>query len=133
MKSLVKGFMFVVIYIVSVLFISVVVQRYIKYNELNRIVSLSLQQSQRVLLDQRYKIDNNETYLLEFNSHLIRYAHYCKDFHIDIYGIDYQKGLIDVEVSTSLNYPFFDDGMIKLRKTSIIDKNGGDDHGIRDE
>lgn len=131
MKSLVKGQMFIIIYILSVFIVSILVQRSVKYNELNRILSLSLNQTQRVLLDKRYEINNNEEYLSEFYYLLCKNAHYCKDFNIDVYGIDYQLGLLDVEVSTSLFYPLDYKGKIKIRKTTIVDKEEED--GIRDE
>ena len=132
MRTMVKGFMFFIVFLYSVLIISVLSQRYIQYHEIDRVLSLSIYQAQRVLLDQRYEINSNEEYISELISRISQMSHYCKDIDIDIYGVDYEKGLLDVEVSSELVYPFSLKGKMSIRKTSIID-SGGDNFGIRDE
>lgn len=114
--------MFFIVFLLSVLIISVLCQRYIKYHELDRIVSLSLQQTQRVLLDQRYEIESNEEYIGEFINRITTMSHYCENLDIYIYEADYQKGLLDIEVKSELIYPASFKGKINIRRTSIIDK-----------
>lgn len=127
MKAIIKGFMFFLVFLFSVLIISVISQRYIKYHELDRILSLSIEQTQRVILDKRYEIKSNEEYISEFTNRIITMSHYCKDLSIDIYGVSYEKGLLDVGVSTTLIYPFSLNSKVSIRRTSIIDKGENKD------
>lgn len=129
MKSLIKGFLFVIIFIFSVLIAICITQKSVQSKELYRIVSNAMQETQRVKADARYSISSNEEYLAEFSQHLMRLSSSCDDLKIEVYGIDYESGLLDVCVKTNVNYITGKNEELKVRKTSIVDCNEDESGG----
>lgn len=122
MKSVLKSFLFMIIFILWI-FISVsIVEKYVKIQELRRVVSMALDQTQRVQIDQRYVIASNDEYIAEFSLNLIRLLQSSQDIDIEVYGVDYQKGLLDVCVKRKIYYPLNKVRTLSVRKTSIIEE-----------
>lgn len=126
MKSIIKGFMFTVIFILSLLIAMVIMQKYVVTTELNRIVSQAISETQRVISDQRYEISNNDEYLAEFSQSLVRLSSACNEFDIEVFGIDYERGLLDIKVSTDIHYMNGKEEKTSVRKTSVVDVQNED-------
>ena len=121
MKTMIKGFCLIIGFILCVVIVSTVIIDFVKQDEFNTIVGQAFQQTQRVIYDERYKIESNEEYLAEFTQNLVRSSSSCKNFTINVYGIDYEKGLLDVEVKTKLKYINGNEKELSIRKLNIID------------
>ena len=71
--------------------------------------------------NKRKAINSNEEYLKEFATNFYKLANSESTFTIKVYGIDYTKGFLDVEVTSS--FPMFN-GQTKhivSRKASVVD------------
>lgn len=104
----------------------------IYYDTLNTIVSAAVETTQFVIKDQIeaslndgesiFLINSNEQYLKEFKNNLEIQNKENIKFTILVYGIDYEKGLLDVCVKcmvTCFNGRKID---LSTRKTSIIER-----------
>lgn len=121
MKTATKGLILSIIFVLALFIVTSQTQKSVKKNELNGIVARAIQETQRVINDQRYEINSNDEYLAEFSQNLVRLSSACDNLEIKVYGIDYEKGLIDVEVSIVVKYVNSKEEVIKVRKTSILD------------
>lgn len=127
MKSLLKNYLFIIIFILWLLIAVCLIQRYVKTQELSRIVTLALNETQRVQMDHRYELSSNEEYMAEFMQNLIRLMQTHQDVKIEFYGVDYEKGLLDVGVETIIHDPLRQNHTLSLRKTSIIERKERED------
>ncbi len=122
MKSILKSFLFMIIFVLWLMIAISLVQKYVKTQELRRVVSLAMQETQRVIVDQRYVIGSNEEYIGEFSQNLLRLLQSTHGVDVEVYGVDYQKGLLDVCVKTKIQYPFRQIKELAVRKTSIVEE-----------
>lgn len=83
----------------------------------------SINTTERVLYDKRVNISSNDMYLEEFNKNLKSMLKEREDvmYYIDVYGIDYEKGLLDIQVRGVYKNLLGNDIEVRLRKTMIID------------
>lgn len=104
----------------------------IRRDELTSCISLAMSSTQIVIQEQieddlygtntkRKAIASNEEYLEEFATNFYKLVTTDSNFKINVYGIDYTKGFIDVEVVSYFPTFIGSTKTIKSRKTSIVD------------
>lgn len=85
----------------------------------------SIYTTQLVLFDQSEEIDSNEVYIRKFREHLQTQLKEKKDgnikYSVDIYGVDYEKGLMDAEVTARYKNLIGQERQVKSRRTMIIE------------
>lgn len=93
--------------------------------ELTTAVDSAISTTERVLYDGREEFSSNQEYLNEFNDNLkelLEKENSSIQYEVDVYGIDYEKGLIDVEVRAKYKNVIGSDRECSVRKTMIIEK-----------
>lgn len=127
MNTMVKSFGLLMILILTVLIQSAITSNSSHNQELNRIVDQAMNATQRVASDKRYSIESNDEYIAEFMQNLYRGTISKSDYKIAVYGIDYEKGFLDVEVTQIFKQVTGKQKEKTVRKTSILEKvNGGE-------
>lgn len=127
MNTMVKSFGLLMILILTVLIQSAITSNSSHNQELNRIVDQAMNATQRVASDKRYSIASNDEYIAEFMQNLYRSTISKSDYKIAIYGIDYEKGFLDVGVTQIFKQVTGKQKEKTVRKTSILEKaNGGE-------
>ncbi|MEE1038658.1 MAG: hypothetical protein U0K95_05765 [Eubacterium sp.] len=85
----------------------------------------SIYTTQLVLFDQSEEIDSNEVYIRKFREHLQTQLKEKKErnikYSVDIYGVDYEKGLMDAEVTARYKNLIGQERQVKSRRTMIIE------------
>lgn len=135
MKIIIRGFTICVIGFAFLLIHLSINIRIVKENELEAITKNAFSTTQISMREQiedtvhgtnnaRCNINDtcfhsNEDYLNDFKNNLTTLISADGEFEIRVYGADYQKGLLDVEV-VSTYYLFGRKKQISIRKTSII-------------
>jgi hypothetical protein len=121
MKTAIRSFFFIAIGLYAVLISLVYVEKDIKTQELRLLTEQALSETQRVLLDGRYPITSNDEYLAEFTQNFVRNTTSLDNVDIKVYGIDYEKGLLSVGVSTQIKNFNGTSTEASVKRTSIID------------
>lgn len=104
----------------------------VRRDELVNCISIAMSNTQIIIQEQiedqiygtntkRKTISSNKEYLEEYTKNFYKLVTSDSDFKIKVYGIDYMKGLLDIEIESSFKMLNGDVKTIKSRKTSIID------------
>lgn len=120
MKQIVilQGMMIVII--LSSLIILTVQNRIERLDELNRAVSMAVRQTVSDSQQQNQKeISSNEEMIAHFAQILSLGIKSDGDISMEIMGVDYQRGLLDIRVSETFDYPNGKRGHISIRKCAI--------------
>lgn len=92
------------------------------YSEISMSLNEGIYKAERVLFDNKEDIHSNDELITEFNKQLDRQLADGRDYTVKVYGVDYEKGLLDVEVSTSYRNFFGNQNEVSTRRTMIIDR-----------
>lgn len=133
MKALTKlfGFSFVAVFVIVIM--SLFQDINVRQDELNNVITTAMTSTQTVMKEQiedkkfetsnkRYAINNNDEYLAEFTKNLYKLKTSDSVYKIYVYGIDYEKGLLDVEVTSSFNMWNGQTKTFTARKTNVIEQ-----------
>ena len=132
MKALIRCFMLGMSIIVLVMMFSFFQEVNVRQDELNNIVATAMTQTQTVIKEQiedqeyktnnkRYAISNNDEYVAEFTHNLYMLKTTNSDYHITVYGVDYEKGLLDIGVKSSFRMWNGQTKTLTTRKTGIVE------------
>ncbi|MEQ2776982.1 hypothetical protein [[Clostridium] innocuum] len=132
MKALIRCFMFGMSIIVLIMMFSFFQEVNVRQDELNNIVATAMTQTQTVIKEQiedkqyktnnkRYAISNNDEYVAEFTHNLYMLKTTNSDYHITVYGVDYEKGLLDIGVESSFRMWNGQTKTLTTRKTGIVE------------
>lgn len=132
MKMIVRCFGMSMILIVSLMIFMQMMIFNVRRDELVNCISIAMSNTQIIIQEQiedslygtnnkRKSISSNKEYLEEYTRNFYKLVTSDSDFKIKVYGIDYTKGLLDIEVESSFKMLNGDIKSIKSRKTSIID------------
>lgn len=132
MRVLIRCFNLSIILIVSILIFAQMMIFNVKRDELINCISTAMSSTQIIMQEQiedgiygtnvrRKTITSNEQYLDEFLIHFYKLITTDSDYIINVYGIDYTKGLLDIEIESHFKMFNGKEKVIKSRKTSIID------------
>lgn len=132
MKALIRCFMLGMSIIVLIMMFSFFQEVNVRQDELNNIVATAMTQTQTVIKEQiedkqyktnnkRYAISNNDEYVAEFTHNLYMLKTTNSDYHITVYGVDYEKGLLDIGVKSSFRMWNRQTKTLTTRKTGIVE------------
>lgn len=132
MKALIRCFMLGMSIIVLIMMFSFFQEVNVRQDELNNIVATAMTQTQTVIKEQiedkqyktnnkRYAISNNDEYVAEFTHNLYMLKTTNSDYHITVYGVDYEKGLLDIGVKSSFSMWNGQTKTLTTRKTGIVE------------
>lgn len=96
--------------------------KYIRGDELNKAVASAVKQTVQISqIDNQKEIRNNDEMVAEFVNILCSDMTSDTDLQIDVMGVDYKEGLLDVKVTGSFTYLNGKKENIIVRKTAIYD------------
>lgn len=121
MNSVVKGFGFSIIVLLTTLIISCVVTKTNRSNEIKESLNTAIQQTVKIIQDKRYVIASNEEFVAEFYRNLLLQLDSDSKVDIAIFESDYQNGLLDAQVSLTFTYPHGMKDTVSTRKTILLD------------
>ena len=90
-------------------------------NEVYDSLEQAINQSLEVINTKPYKVTSNEELLAEFNKALLLNVASDSEVSIKVYGIDYEQGYIDVEVSEEFVYGNGKEGVVRCRKSGVCE------------
>lgn len=90
-------------------------------NEVYDSLEQAINQSMEVINTKPYKVTSNEELLVEFNKALLLNVASDSEVSIKVYGIDYEQGYIDVEVSEKFVYGNGKEGVFRVRKSGVCE------------
>ena len=121
---------------VSILIFVVIAMQYtdfsVRRDELDSMITTAMTSTQIVMQEniedkefgtenRRKTIDSNEAYVEEFANNFYVLASTNTDYEIEVYAVDYEKGLLSVGVKGSFKMLNGQTKTIYSRKTSIVD------------
>ena len=126
----IMGFSFILIF--SILIMLELLSFNVHYDELVNVTSLAMDTTQLLMQEQiedyyfdtntrRKTISSNEEYLKEFKTNLDMLVTTDSEYKIYVFGIDFEKGFIDVQVDSEFKMFNGETKIISLRKTSIVE------------
>lgn len=116
----------------SVMLFSQMMSFNIRYDELTNCISTAMTNTQIVMQEQiedqiyqtnnkRQSIDSNDAYVDIFAQNFYKLVTTDSDFKIRVYGVDYEKGFLDIGVESSFKMFNGQTKTIYSRKTSLVD------------
>ena len=132
MRVIARCFGLSIILIISILIHSQMMVYNVKQDELVNCISTAMTSTQIVMQEQiedvifktntkRKSINSNQEYLEEFAKNFYKLTTKNSIFKIKVFGIDYTKGFLDVEVESHFKLFNGKTKIISSRKTSIVD------------
>lgn len=137
MRIIVRCYGLIIILVVSIMMFAQMMIFNVRRDELVNCISIAMSNTQILLQEQiedeiygthtkRKEITSNKQYLEEFSQCFYKLIVSDSQFNIKVYGIDYTKGLLDIEVESTFQMFNGHKKTMKSRKTSIIDiREGG--------
>lgn len=132
MRVLTRCFGLSVILIISIILYAQMMVFNVRKDELISCISTAMSSTQIIMQEQiedqilntqtkRKSINSNEQYLNEFASHFYKLTTSNSVFKIKVFGIDYTKGFLDIEIESQFKMFNGKTKTISSRKTSIVD------------
>lgn len=121
MNTLIKGFGMLIILITSFFIVTCVVIKTSAQSQLDQNLNRAIQQTMKVLDDQRYPITTNEQLISEFHTNFFSSMDSNQEVKFKIYGVDVENGLFDVEVSLTYSYLNGQKGQVKSHRTMVLE------------
>lgn len=122
MKTVIKGICMFVIVLFFILMMLAITNKSNRQYELDSSLNSAIMQTMQVLHDERYEISSNEELLSELHRNLLLQINSNSAIEVFVYGIDIDKGLLDVGVESKFTYTDGRNGSVYSRKTVVIDK-----------
>ena len=121
-----------VIFVFACIMVLQMMSMNIRRDELTTCISTAMSSTQiimqEIIEDQIYgtdtsrkEITSNEEYVEEFASHFYKLVNSDSEYKIKVYGIDYTRGFIDIQVDATYKMFNGEEKTISSRKTSIVD------------
>ena len=140
MRIVCRCFGISMILIMSVLLFLQMMDFNVRRDELTSCISTAMSNTQIIMQEQiedqingtntrRKTISSNEEYLEEYANNFNKLVTSNSDFDIHVYGIDYTKGFLDIEITSSFTMFNGKTKTITSRKTGIVEvlQDGGDE------
>lgn len=121
MKTNVVAFGVCIIVVLCLMINGSVMKRTSVENEVYDSLEQAINQSMEVINTKPYKVTSNEELLVEFNKALLLNVASDSEVSIKVYGIDYEQGYIDVEVSEKFAYGNGKEGVFRVRKSGVCE------------
>lgn len=123
MKSIFLSFGLMICSVVSIVITMTLCGTSIRTNELNNAVDIALHSTvENQMDDTTYSVDNNEAFIADFLQVLLVQIQSDSGIEVRVLDVDYEKGLLSVEVSSKYNHPLGTEGIITVRRTVIMEQ-----------
>ena len=123
MKNVFLGFGITICAIISIVIVMTLCGTNMRQNELNRAVDSALQDTVENQFDSKtYSVSSNEEFIADFIEALLVQINSDCTVKINILDVDYQKGLLSVEVIEKYKHPIGTEGEVSVKRTVIMEQ-----------
>jgi len=123
MKSVFLGFGITICSIISIVIVMTLCGTNMRQNELNDSVDSALKNTvENQLDDMTYSVNSNDELVADFMEALLVQINSDSTIVINVLDVDYQKGLLLVEVIEKYKHPIGTEGQVSVKRTAIMDQ-----------
>ena len=123
MKNVFLGFGITICAIISIVIVMTLCGTNMRQNELNRAVDIALQDTVENQFDSKtYSVSSNDEFIADFIEALLVQINSDCTVKINILDVDYQKGLLSVEVIEKYKHPIGTEGEVSVKRTVIMEQ-----------
>lgn len=123
MKSIFLSFGLMVCSVVSIVIVMTLCGISIRTNELNDAVDIALHSTVENQMDETtYSVESNEAFIADFLQVLLVQIQSDSAIEVNVLDVDYEKGLLSVEVISKYQHPFGTEGQVAVRRTVIMEQ-----------
>lgn len=127
MKTSVTGIGLIIVIALSIMINLNILNFTSRSSELNSAINNAVVDTQRVLYDKSYPINNFDEYISEFTQNIMQYINSNSSISIKVYAADEKIGLLDVGIVSTYHNPTGKKREYEIRRTSIIDRLKNED------
>ena len=123
MKSVFLGFGITVCSIISIVIVMTLCGTNIRQNELNRAVDSAIKDTvENQFDDTTYSVNSNDEFVADFMEALLVQINSDCSVVVNVLDVDYQKGLLSVEVIEKYIHPIGTEGNVSVKRTVIMEQ-----------
>ena len=123
MKNVFLGFGITISAIISIVIVMTLCGTNMRQNELNRAVDSALQDTVENQFDSKtYSVSSNDEFIADFMEALLVQINSDCSIKVKILDVDYQKGLLSVEVIEKYKHPIGTEGHVSVKRTVIMEQ-----------
>lgn len=123
MKNVFLGFGITICAIISIVIVMTLYGTNMRQNELNRAVDSAVEDTVENQFDNKtYSVSSNDEFIADFIEALLVQINSDCSVKVNVLDVDYQKGLLSVEVIEKYKHPIGTDGQVSVKKTVIMEQ-----------
>ncbi len=123
MKSVFLGFGITVCSIISIVIVMTLCGTNMRQNELNRAVDSAIKDTvENQFDDTTYSVNSNDEFVADFMEALLVQINSDCSVVVNVLDVDYQKGLLSVEVIEKYIHPIGTEGNVSVKRTVIMEQ-----------
>ena len=123
MKSVFLGFGITICSIISIVIVMTLCGMNIRQNELNRAVDSAIKDTvENQFDDTTYSVNSNDEFVADFMEALLVQINSDCSVVVNVLDVDYQKGLLSVEVIEKYIHPIGTEGNVSVKRTVIMEQ-----------
>lgn len=123
MKSVFLGFGITVCSIISIVIVMTLWGTNMRQNELNRAVDSAIKDTvENQFDDTTYSVNSNDEFVADFMEALLVQINSDCSVVVNVLDVDYQKGLLSVEVIEKYIHPIGTEGNVSVKRTVIMEQ-----------
>ena len=123
MKSVFLGFGITICSIISIVIVMTLCSTNIRQNELNRAVDSAIKDTvENQFDDTTYSVNSNDEFVADFMEALLVQINSDCSVVVNVLDVDYQKGLLSVEVIEKYIHPIGTEGKVSVKRTVIMEQ-----------
>ena len=123
MKNVFLGFGITICAIISIIIVMTLCGTNMRQNELNRAVDSALQDTVENQFDNKtYSVSSNDEFIADFMEALLVQVNSDCSIKVNVLDVDYQKGLLSVEVIEKYKHPIGTEGEVSVKRTVIMEQ-----------
>ena len=123
MKSVFLGFGITICSIISIVIVMTLCGTNMRQNELNRSVDSAIKDTvENQFDDTTYSVNSNDEFVADFMEALLVQINSDCSVVVNVLDVDYQKGLLSVEVIEKYIHPIGTEGNVSVKRTVIMEQ-----------
>jgi len=123
MKNVFLGFGITICSIISIVIVMTLCGTNMRQNELNRAVDSAVQDTvDNQFDDKTYSVSSNDEFIADFIEALLVQINSDCSVKVNVLDVDYQKGLLSVEVIEKYKHPIGTEGQVFVKRTVIMEQ-----------
>lgn len=123
MKSVFLGFGIAFCSIISIVIIMTLCGTSMRQNELNDAVDIALKDTvENQFHETTYSVTSNDEFVADFIEALLVQMNSDSTVVVNVLDVDYQKGLLSVEVIEKYKHPIGTQGQVSVKRTVIMEQ-----------